>query len=93
MSKFFSIEQSIRCILQEISHDGFKAEIGITLGHPSEILTILISKRIEDKSYYLIHSLGVCDLWMFFEIEKDDAGQAIIVISSIPILHFRKMNI
>lgn len=60
-------------------HNLFEYEICVALTNSTEILAILISETIIDKSYDLVHTLVIGLIWMIFQIDKNYSSQTISV--------------
>lgn len=93
MRVFFSMKDAVRCESNEISHHLLKRKESIALCYSAEVLAILVSIGVEDKSSELVHTLRVRYLRMFLEVSVNDAGETVIIVSLIFILSLGKMNL
>ena len=89
----FSVEEAGHRLLGKRNKDLLKAEVGITFGNPAKVLAVLIGKAIKDKSSQLIHPLAVLVLRVAFEEGKDDAGEAVEVVSFAFVLLLRQVHL
>jgi hypothetical protein len=79
MCVLLSIEYAIGCRLEQVGHYLLEGEEGIALGNSPEVLAVLIGVGVEDEGCKFIHALRVSNFGMLFEVDVDDAGEAVVV--------------
>lgn len=88
-----SIGSAVSLVSIEYVHAYFEAEVGVTLCHPSEVLTVFVGEGVEDQRHELIHALAVGNFGVVFKIDEEDARQTIEVVRGLFPLRLREMHL
>lgn len=53
---------------------------GIAFCHAPEVLAVFVGEAVEDEGCEFVHALAVGILWVGFEEDVDDSGEAVVVV-------------